>query len=163
MVEGFWQLITIAAAGLEAGVGTAFRYSRWGYASVNAAHVLGIALLVGSILPLDLKLLGFWRDVPRQHLARVLIPTAAAGFLLALTSGALLFSVRATEYITISIFYLKMAFVAIGFGSALLIHLKYGLWLENASRRRLASGAIISMACWLGALAAGRMIAFSGE
>jgi len=36
----------------DTSVATALRYSRWGYASINAAHVLGIALLVGSIIPL---------------------------------------------------------------------------------------------------------------
>ena len=35
------------------------RTARWGYATLNTAHVFGIALLVGAILPLDLRLLGF--------------------------------------------------------------------------------------------------------
>ena len=37
------------------------RVSRWGYAAVSGAHILGIALLVGAILPLNLRLLGFWQ------------------------------------------------------------------------------------------------------
>ncbi|HEX2479362.1 MAG TPA: hypothetical protein VHK45_08790, partial [Geminicoccaceae bacterium] len=46
------------------------RFSRWGYAAVNTTHVLGIALLVGAILPLDLRLLGLWRSVTLEPLAR---------------------------------------------------------------------------------------------
>ena len=47
------------------------RFSRWGYAWVNTGHVLGIALLVGSIIPMDLKLLGAWRKVPLEPLTKI--------------------------------------------------------------------------------------------
>jgi hypothetical protein len=40
------------------------RGARWSYAAVNGIHVFGIALLVGAIVPLDLRLLGLWRGVP---------------------------------------------------------------------------------------------------
>jgi len=71
------------------------RASRWGYAAVSGAHILGIALLVGAILPLNLRLLGFWRSIPRANLLRVLVPVAATGLVLAVFTGPLLFSVGA--------------------------------------------------------------------
>src|SRR3546814_3819020 len=40
----------------------ALRASRWVYPLVNTAHIAGIALLFGAIAPLDLRLLGAWRD-----------------------------------------------------------------------------------------------------
>ena len=67
------------------------RFSRWGYAAVNALHIFGIALLVGAIVPLDLRLLGLWRSVELAPLYRMLSRIAAAGLLLAIASGALLF------------------------------------------------------------------------
>ena len=67
--------------------------SRWGYAAVNTLHILGIALLVGSIIPFNLHVLGLWRNVPRIMLARVLVPVAATGLVLAVIAGSLLFSV----------------------------------------------------------------------
>ena len=83
-------------AGLAASaVAQHLRSARWEYAAANTAHVLGIALLVGAILPLDLRLLGVWRSVPHQDLARVLVPVAAAGLALAATAGILLFATRA--------------------------------------------------------------------
>ena len=42
------------------------RVSRLGYAAVSGAHILGIAFLVGAILPLNLRLLGFWPSIPAQ-------------------------------------------------------------------------------------------------
>ena len=39
--------------------------SRWTYPAVNAGHLLGIALLVGAVVPMDLRLIGIWRgEVP---------------------------------------------------------------------------------------------------
>ena len=91
---------------------TALRMSRWLYAGVNTAHVLGIALLVGAILPLDLRLLGFWPGVPRDYLVRVLVPVAATGLALALAAGALLFATRAPEYAALTVFRVKLGLVA---------------------------------------------------
>ncbi len=142
---------------------TALRMSRWLYASVNTAHVLGIALLVGAILPLDLRLLGLWCGVPRDALVRVLVPVAATGLALALAAGALLFATRAPEYAALTVFRVKLALVALGAGAALALHFRYGIRLQHASRVTLARAAALSMTCWLGALIAGRMIAFAGD
>jgi hypothetical protein len=142
---------------------TALRTSRWLYASVNTAHVLGIALLVGAILPLDLRLVGLWRDITRADLLRVLVPMAATGLGLALVTGALLFAVRAPEYATLPLLWVKLGLVAIGAGSAIALHVVHGLRLEAVDSGRLARTGVLSLTCWLGALIAGRMIAFVGD
>lgn len=139
------------------------RVSRWGYAGVNAAHILGLALLVGAIVPLQLRLLGLWRDIPRAALVRVLVPVAASGLLLAIVAGLLLFAVRAREYAALGVMQLKLALVVTGLLSALVLHGMHGYRLERAGRPRLRVHAVIALACWLGALACGRLIAFSGE
>ena len=137
------------------------RVSRWGYAAVSGAHILGIALLVGTILPLNLRLLGFWPSVPRANLLRVLVPFAATGLALAVLTGTLLFSVRAQEYAAVGYLQAKLVLVLLGLLSASAIHRAYGLTLEEASERRLSFHALFSLGCWLGALACGRLIAFA--
>lgn len=139
----------------------ALRVSRWGYAAVNGAHILGIALLVGAVVPLDLRLLGLWRSVPRQTMVRVLVPVAAAGLVLAVAMGLLLFSVRAREYAGVGFLQVKLVLVAVGALTAVALHWRHGFLLESASDRRLAGHALVSLACWLGALACGRLIAFA--
>jgi hypothetical protein len=139
------------------------RGARWGYAAVNGLHILGIAMLVGAILPLDLRLLGLWRGTPVAALARVLVPVAATGLALAVTAGLLLFSIRAREYADLGIFQLKMALVAIGATSAFWLHWSHGLTLVGAGRGGLAVHGVISLACWLAVLACGRLIAFMGD
>ena len=138
------------------------RSERWGYAAVNAAHILGVALLIGAILPLNLRLFGLWRAVPRALLVRVLVPMAAAGLGLAVVAGFLLFSVRAQEYAAIGFLQVKLLLVVVGTLTALEAHRRYGLLLEGASRWRLTAHAGISTICWLGALLCGRLTGFAG-
>ena len=142
-------------------VAQALRVLRWGYAAVNATHILGIALLVGAIVPLNLRLLGLWRTVPVQTLGRVLGPVAAAGLAVAALAGLLLFSVRAREYAGLGVLQIKLVLIAVGALSALAAVRSHGFDLDNASGIRLRGLAIISMACWLGALVCGRLIAFA--
>ncbi len=138
----------------------ALRASRWGYAAVSGLHVLGIAVLLGAILPLDLRLLGLWPRVPVALLARVLVPCAVAGLALAMAMGVLLFAVRAPDYAGLGVFRAKLALVALGTAGALTLHARHGLWLADAPPGRRRAHAALSLTCWLGALACGRAIGF---
>ncbi|MEQ9121327.1 MAG: hypothetical protein RIM80_01990 [Alphaproteobacteria bacterium] len=150
-------------AALEASpLATATRFDRWVYAAVNGAHILGVALLVGAVVPLDLRHLGLWPGVDRKALARVLAPTAAAGLALAVVTGALLFASRASEYADLRVFQAKLALVLTGAIAALAARRRYGPALEAASPGRRAQIACLSLGCWIGALGLGRLIAFVG-
>src|SRR6187431_750411 len=71
----------------------------WGYALINLTHILGIAILFGSILLLDLRLLGWRRQIPLDAIASATLPLAKFGFALAVASGICLLSANASEYI----------------------------------------------------------------
>ena len=90
------------------------RSGPWLYPLVNLAHLLGIALLVGAIAALDLRLLGFWPDTPVGSLARITVPVAAAGLALAILTGPALFVVQATEYVENPFLWTKFGAVAVG-------------------------------------------------
>jgi hypothetical protein len=66
----------------------------WTYPLINLAHVLGIASLFGSVLIIDLTLLGVGRTQPwaRAVIASAAAPVARAGFVLAAASGLALVS-----------------------------------------------------------------------
>ena len=151
----------VAVEGL--GIAQTLRVSRWGYAVTNATHILGIALLIGAIVPLQLRFLGLWSGVPRQALVRVLSPVAATGLAIALIAGFLLFTVRAREYAGIGFLQAKLVFVAVGTLSAVALHRAHGFLLDSAPNARLVGHAIVSLTCWIGALVCGRMIAFAGD
>jgi hypothetical protein len=91
----------------------ALKQSAWMYAAVMAGHLLGTALLLGAIVPLDLRLLGFWSRMPTGPLIRVLVPTAAIGLALALLTGAVLFTVDAVAYAADPLFQAKLVLIAV--------------------------------------------------
>ena len=140
----------------------ALRGSRWGYAALNAAHIFAIALLIGSVVPLNLRLLGAWRGISREAVVRVLAPIAASGLILALITGPLLFSVRARDYSDVGFLQVKLILIAVAVLSTLALCLSHGFLLKDAPRARLAGHAVLSTVCWLGALVCGRLIAFAG-
>lgn len=139
------------------------RRSVWAYALVNAAHILGIGLLLGSILPLDLRLMGWRRGPPLSTLAPFLSRTAAFGLALAAATGAILLSVQPMEYLPRTVFRVKMLLIALALLNLAALH-RARSWRAIgdggpvAGRVRWAAG--ISALCWLGVLVAGRMIGF---
>jgi hypothetical protein len=143
---------------------TALRNSRWTYASVNAAHIVGIALLFGAIVPLDLRLVGWRRAVPIRTMARVLLPVAIAGLVLAVVAGLALFSVRAAKYAATGLFQLKMALIICAVANTLLHRAVQWETHQTASGatppRRLRVAGALSIALWLSVIACGRMLAF---
>ncbi len=153
-------------AALEAtGLAQALRHSVWSYPLVNAGHVLGVALLVGAIVPLDLRLLGAWRTLPLVPLWTVLTRTAAAGLALAVVCGGLLFATRATEYAASGLFQGKMALVLLATLNALALRRTgfdpagvHGEADRVPLRIRLA--AAFSLAAWPTVLGLGRLVGY---
>lgn len=135
-------------------------FSRWLYAGVATAHVLSIAVLVGSILVLDLRLIGLARLIDVRRLAGLVVPVAAVALGSAVLSGALLFIGRAAEYAAFGTFQIKMALLAVAVTLTLVAHARYGAHLQRATPRQASRIGLASIALWLGIATAGRMIAY---
>ena len=69
------------------------------YLLVNAGHIASLGLLIGTIITLDLRLLGAFRAVPVSLLWPLLSRLAVCGLGLAIVTGAWLFSVNAPVYV----------------------------------------------------------------
>ena len=158
------QLFSVLAVVQGSALPTALRGSYYGYPLVNTGHIVGIALLFGGIVPLDLRLLGFWRSVPATVLAHILVPMAMTGLILAVATGSLLFSVSAVKYAGLGVFQLKMLLVLAATANALLLRRVAG-WDDDARlldagwpRIRVAAG--LSIALWLGVILCGRIVAY---
>ena len=139
------------------------RRATFAYPLVNAAHILGIGLILGAILPLDLRLMGAFRAAPLPVIGPFLSRVAAAGVALALVTGALLFVVKPAEYLANPAFLAKLGLLALALGNVALVHLGAG-WDGAVTGRgvspALRLSAAASMLLWLGALVAGRWIGF---
>jgi hypothetical protein len=154
-------------AALEATeLATALRNSIWSYPLVNAAHIFGVALLIGSVVPLDLRLLGVWGSVPLAPLCAVLPRTAGIGLVVAIIFGTLLFITRATEYAASNLFIAKMILVLLGTANALMLRIPSQPQVSQIASNQwnssiglqLAAG--ISLAAWLSAMTLGRLIGY---
>jgi hypothetical protein len=134
------------------------RSSTWLYPVANLVHVLGAALLVGSIAVFDIMLLRGRLDLA-VGVSRIALPVAASGIVMLVASGPVLFSAEATAIGRNPVFLAKMAFILIGLANLAIYHLA-------ARRDRLAIPpsarvhAGVSLAVWVSVLLAGRSIAY---
>ncbi|MEK1933380.1 MAG: DUF2214 domain-containing protein [Pararhizobium sp.] len=144
--------------------GAAFlRRSGVAYLFVNAAHILGVGLILGAILPLDLRLMGLVRSPPIAAVGPFLSRVAGCGVVLAVLSGFWLFTVRPVAYIANQALLIKIALLAAAIANLGFLHMS-GVWHAVASGApeggvvRLC--AFLSFSLWLAALLAGRWIGF---
>ena len=138
----------------------------WTYGVVNLVHILGIATLFGSVLAFDLRLMGLWRRVPLGALEVPTLTLAACGFAIAVASGAALISTNGTEYLGNPFLIIKFSAIGLGLANILVVQF-LPAWRSRAiephgQRQRLALRLVgaTSLACWLAAVAAGRMIGY---
>lgn len=139
------------------------RGSGTAYLFVNAAHILGVGVLVGAILPLDLRLLGLFRAVPLAVIAPFLSRAAATGAALAIVTGLWLFSVKPAEYVGNAAFLSKAALLALAVANVALQHSNRHFIAAaggGALRPTVRLAAAASIALWLSVLVAGRWIGF---
>ncbi len=139
----------------------------WVWPICETLHFIGLALLIGIIGPLDIRLLGFMKSVPISAL-KSLVPWAVAGFAINLVTGLLFFIGAPQQYIGNLSWWFKMLFLTIAGVNVLLF--------ETTQRARL--GAMrpgddtpvafkmiggVSLASWLMVLYWGRMLPFLGD
>ncbi len=137
------------------------KQSVWLFPAIEALHLLGLALLGGAVLMLDLRLMGWGLSsaTPAQ-LERQSRPWARAGLVLLVVTGGVLFSSETLKLYGNASFWLKMA--------ALLTVLVYTAAVRNpVARRTRGVGArsrvvaLVSLLLWLTVAVAGRWIGFS--
>jgi len=132
----------------------------WVFPVVESLHICGFTLLVGTIVILDLRLLGLrLQQQPISQLARALSPWIWAGLILQLTTGPYLFSGDPFEYVQITAFRVKMLLFLL----ALIFHFTVMRVATKPSRDAAPLGwrrpaAVVSLGLWVGVLLAGLWI-----
>lgn len=133
------------------------------YLFVNASHILGIGLLLGGILPMDLRLIGLLRSFPIAIVGPLLLRVASAGLALALLTGFWLFTVKPKEYVANPAFLAKLALLAFALANIAVQHRgpRFRAALEGQHvQSSVRVFAALSMMLWLSVLVAGRWIGF---
>jgi len=135
--------------------------SRWLYGLVSVVHYFALFLCIGTIVLLDLRILGVAeRNQTLSAFAGQLRPWTWIGSAAAVVSGFLLFATEAGDYAAVTPFHVKMLIVGLAFISALAIEWSVPKWSRTpvipVTAKLLA---LISIALWLGAILAAVEIA----
>ncbi len=146
-------------------LGQAMRQWLWLYPSVEIVHVTGIALLVGSIAILDLRLLGLSRSLPVRRLAAHILPWSIASFVLIVPSGLAMFVAHAGDLISNPVFAVKMCLILLAGANAGVLHAgvlrsaeQWDVDVMPPLAARAAAAA--SLLLWVSVIACGRLLAY---
>ena len=128
------------------------------YPALEVVHIAGIALLLGSLVLLELRVWGLQAELPLRPLARLALGVTAVGFGLVLLSGLLMFAAQPAELLANRAFVVKMALVAAAGVNAALFHARQGLQRGDMLARLQT---VLSLGLWLGVIICGRWIAYA--
>jgi len=129
----------------------------WAYPALEIVHITGIALLLGNLVLLELRVFGLGAALPVKDLSRLSLGIALAGFSLAAASGLLMFASQPSELLGNRAFTLKMLLLLTAACNAAWFHGRGSLdRLDVWARVQM----LVSTVIWLAVIACGRWIAY---
>ena len=135
----------------------ALKSSVWAYPALEVAHICGIALLLGNLVLLELRVFGRGAGLDVKALASLSLGLAGVGFSLAAASGLLMFASQAAELLTNRAFTLKMILLILAGCNAAWFHGRASLdKLDSVARVQM----VVSTLIWLAVVTCGRWIAY---
>ena len=132
------------------------------FPTILLLHTYGMAVLVGIVAIIDLRILGFAPALPLAPLERFL-PILWVAFWINAVTGTILLIADATTKMTNPDFFVKMVFIALGVIAQRMIERR--VFRKTSDRPVPANArmlAVASLICWLGAITAGRLLAYVG-
>lgn len=131
------------------------------YPTLEAIHIIGIAITFGSLWIVDLRLLGVrlfgLSSIDANVLAKATLPWTLLGFTLAATVGSLMFLARASELISNGAFLIKMLLLFTAGTNAAILHSRGALDSASMATR---GQALFSILLWIAIIVCGRWIAY---
>jgi hypothetical protein len=129
----------------------------WAYPALEVVHIVGIALLIGNLALLELRVWGAGAALPLQALARLALTLSLTGFAVIAASGLLMFASQPQELLANRAFVIKLSLVMLAGCNAALFHARGGLQkLDTTARAQTA----LSLGLWLAVIICGRAIAY---
>jgi hypothetical protein len=138
----------------------------WTWPICETIHFFGMTILFGAIATTDLRLMGFFKQMPIQA-THVLINIAIVGFVLNLITGIMFFCGDSFRYVPNISFQIKMVLILLAGANALYFTFKlqptWGEWDPHGNPPQIARivGAS-SLALWTGVIIFGRLIPYLG-
>ncbi|SVA04719.1 uncharacterized protein METZ01_LOCUS57573 [marine metagenome] len=144
----------------QSGIGLVIRESLWLFPAFEAVHLLGLSVLGGSLLMVDLRLLGVGiRSRTPAQLVRTVRPWLVGSLLILIGTGVPLFLSEAVKCYYSYSFWVKMS--ALGIGLLYTFLIKHPVIRRGTGSGVQALIGMLSLAVWLTVAGAGRWIGFS--
>lgn len=137
----------------------ALKASLVGYPVVSGIHLFGLAILFTCVMLINLRLLGFFKSIPQQPLTTTLRSIALPAFIIAVVAGLLMAAVRASSYITLTVFWLKLALIVTAVINFFIFTRLLANQGEEISKAKKLSAAL-SLVLWVSVVACGRALGF---
>jgi uncharacterized membrane protein len=147
-------------------IGGVMENSKWAWAAGETVHFIGLCLLFGVVLLVDLRMLGFMKGISFTALHR-LLPWGVLGFGVNVLTGMFFFvGAPPTFYVTNSVFFWKLALILVAGANALYFTVFDQAWAVEAggtppiaAKVAAASGILL----WTGVIFCGQMLPFLGR
>lgn len=133
----------------------AMKYSTWLYPTVETVHIWGIGMLFGSVVIMDLRVLGLGKALDYSALSRLGIAVSVLGFSLAVITGSMLFITHAADLIASRLFILKMCLIFLLIANATLLRMR--VVINPVTKAQ----AVISLVGWASVIGLGRWLAYA--
>jgi uncharacterized membrane protein len=144
-------------------LGTAIRMSPWAFAVIESVHLLGLAVIGGAVLLVDLRMLGFGLTNQRiAELARAVFPWLVGSLVVMLLTGVGLFLSEPLKCYDSRAFWVKM--ISLGLAMLFTFSIRRKVTMADETRVRpiwFKLVALVSLALWFGVGGGGRWIGFS--
>jgi hypothetical protein len=161
------QLQDLVAAVEGSAIADSIRESDVLFPLIESIHVIAISLVVGSILVLDLRLLGVASvQRPVNRLASSILPVTWGAFGIAAATGLLLFVSNASKYLANGYFDAKLCLIAAAGLNMMVFHgvsaREMATWAhEEATPVSARVAGALSILIWIAVVACGRLIGFT--
>ncbi len=131
--------------------------SSWAFPALEVVHIVGIALLLGNLVLVELRVWGAGATLDVAALGRLALTLSLAGFGLIVASGSLMFASQPQELLANRAFAVKIALMFLAGCNAAMFHARGGLAKLDATAK---AQTLLSLGLWIGAIIAGRWIAY---
>ena len=136
---------------------SAIQLSPWAYPTLEIVHIVGVALLLGNLVLLELRVFGKGQALPVADLSRLGLTLVAVGFSLAALSGTVMFATQPNELLANRAFTIKVVLLIFAGINAVVFHSRKSLEKLDTTAKLLM---LVSTVIWLGVIACGRWIAY---
>jgi len=170
LIDAFWAATTADESIIQylkaTPVAALMNKTRWAWPISESIHFVGLALLIGIVAPLDVRLMGFMKGVSIESLHK-LVPWAIAGFVLNLITGLMFLAGTPEQYLGNVSWWFKVVFLLIAGANMLAFELTqrataFAMPADAGTPWPLKAIGAVSLASWVMVLYWGRMLPFAG-